>query len=64
MGGAKVHCTVSGVGHMLVKSEHAALDAVQRYLSYLPSGSTTVTSSRFASDSRYSGVTSRLLVCR
>lgn len=36
MGGAKVHCTVSGVGHMLVKSEHAALDAVQRYLSYLP----------------------------
>ncbi len=36
MGGAKVHCTVSGVGHLLVKSEHAALDAVQRYLSYLP----------------------------
>lgn len=36
MGGAKVHCTVSGVGHMLVKSEHAALDAVTRYLTYLP----------------------------
>lgn len=36
MGGAKVHCTVSGVGHMLVKTEHAALDAVARYLSYLP----------------------------
>lgn len=36
MGGAKVHCTVSGVGHMLVKSEHSALDAVGRYLSYVP----------------------------
>lgn len=36
MGGAKVHCTVSGVGHMLVKTEHAALDAVMRYLTYLP----------------------------
>ncbi|MCB0914558.1 MAG: acyl-CoA carboxylase subunit beta [Actinobacteria bacterium] len=36
MGGAKVHCTVSGVGHMLVKTEHAALDAVKRYLGYLP----------------------------
>jgi acetyl-CoA carboxylase carboxyltransferase component len=37
MGGARVHCAVSGVGHILVKSEHEALDAVRRYLSYLPS---------------------------
>ncbi len=36
MGGAKVHCTVSGVGHKLVKTEHEALDAVAAYLSYLP----------------------------
>ena len=37
MGGAKVHCTVSGVGHKLVKTETEALDAVAAYLSYLPS---------------------------
>jgi len=37
MGGAKVHCTESGVGHFLVKTEHEALQAVQRYLSYFPS---------------------------
>ncbi|MDQ1246567.1 MAG: hypothetical protein QG597_935 [Actinomycetota bacterium] len=36
MGGAKVHCTVSGVGHLLVKTEQQALDAVVRYLSFLP----------------------------
>ncbi len=37
MGGARVHCTESGVGHFLCTSEHEALDAVRRYLSYLPS---------------------------
>ena len=37
MGGARVHCTVSGVGHFLCTTEHEALDAVRRYLSYLPS---------------------------
>lgn len=37
MGGAKVHCTESGVGHFLVKTELEALQAVQRYLSYFPS---------------------------
>lgn len=36
MGGARVHCAESGVGHMLVKSESDALAAVRRYLSYLP----------------------------
>ncbi len=36
MGGAKVHCSQSGVGHMLVKSEQDALDGVRRYLSFLP----------------------------
>ena len=30
MGGAKVHCTVSGVGHKLVKTETEALDASPR----------------------------------
>lgn len=37
MGGAKVHCTESGVGHFLVKSEQDALSTVKRYLSYFPS---------------------------
>ncbi|MFV2021822.1 acyl-CoA carboxylase subunit beta [Micromonospora sp. LOL_023] len=36
MGGARVHCTESGVGHFLCKTEHDALDVVRRYLSYLP----------------------------
>jgi acetyl-CoA carboxylase carboxyltransferase component len=37
MGGARMHCTVSGCGHQLAKSEEEALAAVRRYLSYLPS---------------------------
>lgn len=36
MGGAKVHCEQSGVGHFLCASEIEALDVVRRYLSYLP----------------------------
>jgi acetyl-CoA carboxylase carboxyltransferase component len=37
MGGARVHCTESGVGHFLCKSEQDAVDVVRTYLSYLPS---------------------------
>jgi acetyl-CoA carboxylase carboxyltransferase component len=37
MGGAKVHCKESGVGHFLCADEKEALDVVRRYLSYLPS---------------------------
>jgi acetyl-CoA carboxylase carboxyltransferase component len=36
MGGARMHCTVSGCGHYLAESEHDALAAVRRCLSYLP----------------------------
>ncbi|WP_045742527.1 acyl-CoA carboxylase subunit beta [Actinoplanes rectilineatus] len=36
MGGARVHCAESGVGHFLCKSEREALDVVRTYLSYLP----------------------------
>jgi acetyl-CoA carboxylase carboxyltransferase component len=36
MGGARMHCTVSGCGHFLAESEDAALEAVRGYLSYLP----------------------------
>src|SRR5438874_9582883 len=37
MGGAKMHCSVSGVGHFLAPDEPQAIDIVRRYLSYLPS---------------------------
>jgi acetyl-CoA carboxylase carboxyltransferase component len=36
MGGARMHCTVSGCGHHLAATEQDAIDAVRRYLSYLP----------------------------
>ncbi len=37
MGGARMHCSVSGVGHVLAPDEPAALESVRAYLSYLPS---------------------------
>jgi len=37
MGGARMHCSVSGVGHFLVKTEPEALQTARAYLSYLPS---------------------------
>ena len=37
MGGARMHCSVSGCGHHLAKDEPAALAAARTYLSYLPS---------------------------
>jgi methylmalonyl-CoA decarboxylase subunit alpha len=36
MGGARMHCSVSGCGHYLASSESDAIAAVQDYLSYLP----------------------------
>src|SRR5690349_18819823 len=37
MGGARMHCTESGCGHFLCKTEVEAIETVRRYLSYLPS---------------------------
>ncbi|MCP5069554.1 MAG: acyl-CoA carboxylase subunit beta, partial [bacterium] len=37
MGGAKMHCRVSGCGDLLVKSEQEALAAARAYLAYFPS---------------------------
>ncbi len=37
MGGARMHCSVSGCGDLLAKNEEAALEAARVYLSYLPS---------------------------
>lgn len=36
MGGARVHCTESGVGHFLCADEDEALHRIRTYLSYLP----------------------------
>ncbi len=36
MGGAKMHCSVSGCGDVLVKSEDEAIAFCKRYLSYFP----------------------------
>jgi acetyl-CoA carboxylase carboxyltransferase component len=37
MGGAKMHCSVSGCGDVLVKTEEEAIAFAKRYLAYLPS---------------------------
>jgi methylmalonyl-CoA decarboxylase subunit alpha len=36
MGGAKMHCSVSGVGDVLAKDEEEALSLAKAYLSYMP----------------------------
>lgn len=36
MGGAKMHCSVSGCGDVLVKTEEEAIEYARRYLSYFP----------------------------
>jgi acetyl-CoA carboxylase carboxyltransferase component len=36
LGGARMHCTVSGCGDILVKTEEEAIEAGKAYLSYLP----------------------------
>jgi acetyl-CoA carboxylase carboxyltransferase component len=36
MGGAKMHCSVSGCGDILAKTEPEAIEKARRYLSYLP----------------------------
>jgi acetyl-CoA carboxylase carboxyltransferase component len=37
MGGARMHTSVSGVGHMLVKSDEEGVDLAKAYLAYFPS---------------------------
>ena len=36
LGGARMHCTVSGCGDMLAASDEEAIELCRRYLSYLP----------------------------
>jgi methylmalonyl-CoA decarboxylase subunit alpha len=37
MGGARMHTSVSGCGHLLVKSDEEGIDLARRYLGYFPS---------------------------
>ena len=39
LGGAKMHCTVSGCGDVLVKSEEEAISWAKKYITYFPSHS-------------------------
>src|SRR5207244_8613462 len=36
LGGARMHCTVSGCGDVLVKTEQEAIAAAKRYLAFFP----------------------------
>src|SRR5512132_351659 len=36
LGGARMHCSVSGCGDVLVKTEQEAIEAAKRYLAYFP----------------------------
>ncbi len=36
LGGSKIHCEVSGVGDMELESDEACIEAIRRFLSYLP----------------------------
>ncbi|MBZ0189818.1 MAG: hypothetical protein K8F91_26470, partial [Candidatus Obscuribacterales bacterium] len=36
MGGARMHCSVSGCGDVLVQSEEEAIDLCRKYLTYMP----------------------------
>ncbi len=36
LGGAKIHCTISGMGDYLAKDDKDCLDAIKEYLSFLP----------------------------
>lgn len=50
MGGARMHCSVSGLGDFLATDEDDALAIVRRYLSYLPSNFETAPPSAPAQD--------------
>ncbi|RST60851.1 acyl-CoA carboxylase subunit beta [Siminovitchia terrae] len=43
MGGARMHCSVSGCGDILAQSEEEAIKAAQKYLSYFPANFTKKT---------------------
>ena len=55
MGGAKMHCSVSGCGDVLVKSEEDAIAFARRYLEYMPGNCEEVTPKKDAIAPKHSG---------
>ncbi len=55
MGGAKMHCSVSGCGDILVKTEPEAIEVAKRYLSYLPGNFTQAPPKAEAKPAKKSG---------
>ena len=43
MGGARMHCTVSGLGDMLVNTEQEAIEAARKYIMYFPQNNSELT---------------------
>ena len=43
LGGADIHCRVSGCGHLAVDTDEQCLDSVRQYLSYFPANSQETT---------------------
>ena len=54
MGGARMHCTISGCGDLLARSEEEAIELARRHLGYLP-GSCGELAPRFAAGSPAAG---------
>jgi acetyl-CoA carboxylase carboxyltransferase component len=46
MGGARMHCSVSGCGDLLAETEAEVIEAARRYLAYFPSHATAPTPER------------------
>src|SRR5439155_23226583 len=48
LGGARMHCTVSGCGDVLAASDEEAIELAKRYLSYMPTSFRDVPAARDA----------------
>ena len=57
MGGAKMHCSVSGYGDVLCKTEDEAIQWAKRYLSYLPTNADATPPAIAATPPKASGKT-------
>lgn len=57
MGGARMHCTVSGCGDVLANNEQEAIEAAQTYLTYFPANFTEKPAMKEAVDVKVGGRT-------
>ena len=62
MGGAKMHCSVSGCGDLLAKDEITAIEWAQRYLSFLPTDASHLPPTAQAKSANASGKTAAELI--